>query len=77
MFPSSALKRQYSVEKNTIPLCRDKNDSVKNKLIIRIAKEICTKFFVFIAFFIFKSNMISNNNSPRIPNSAKVWIYWL
>ena len=46
--------------KNTIPLCRDKNDSVKNKLIIRIAKEMWTKSFVFIAFFIFTSKMISN-----------------
>jgi len=65
------LKTQYIITKNTIPLCLLKKDSVKNKLIIRIVKEIPAKFFdlmVLIAFIVKSSN---KSSTPKIPISAK------
>jgi hypothetical protein len=45
------LKIQNNTVKNTTPLCLQRKDSVKNKLIIRTAKEKCIKSLLFIAFF--------------------------
>jgi hypothetical protein len=63
---------QKSITKKTTPLCLDNKDSVKNKLIVTTAKEMCTKFFVFIALIKFKDTNDSNNNKPNIPVSAKI-----
>ena len=57
--------------KNTTPLCLHKNDSVKNKLIIRIAKAKRTKSFDLIAFLTLTINKNNNSINPKIPNSAK------
>ena len=65
------LKRQYIMVKNTIPLCLHKNDSVKNKLIIRNAKAKCRKSFDLNEFLTFTINIINNSIKPKIPKSAK------
>ena len=70
-----ALKTQKNMVKKTSPRCLDKNDSVKNKLIINTAKEIATKSFDFIAFLKLKDTIKSNNSNPTIPVSAKIWTY--
>ena len=57
--------------KNTTPLCLHNNDSVKNKLIIRIAKAKRTKSFDLIAFLTLTVNKINNNIKPKTPRSAK------
>ena len=54
-----------------IPLCRAKNDSVKNKLIIRIAKEKCIKSLVLIAFLKVVSKSSTKSRNPNTPSSAK------
>ena len=65
------LKIQYIIIKKTIPLCLLNKDSVKNKLIIRIAKEIATKFLDFNAFLRLLITINKSSNSPKKPISAK------
>ena len=55
-----------------IPLCRAKNDSVKNKLIIRIAKQKCIKSLFFNAFNRFTDTISTNKTNPKMPISAKI-----
>ena len=57
--------------KNTTPLCLHKNDSVKNKLIIRIAKAKRTKSFDLIVSLTLINNIIKNSTKPKTPYSAK------
>ncbi len=57
--------------KNTTPLCLHNNDSVKNKLIIRIAKAKRTKSFDLIMSLTLINNIIKNSIKPKTPNSAK------
>ena len=57
--------------KNSTPLCLHKNDSVKNKLIIRIAKAKRTKSFDLIVSLTLINNIIKNSIKPKIPYSAK------
>lgn len=71
------LKMQYIMIKKTIPLCLLRKDSVKNKLIIRIPKEIATKFLDFIVFIKFIAAINKKSRMPKIPNSAKNCMYWL
>ena len=69
------LKTQNRIAKKTTPRCLDKNDSVKNKLIINTEKEIATKSFDFNAFLKFKDTIKTSNNKPIIPVSAKICMY--
>ena len=57
--------------KKQTPRCLHKKDSVKNKLIIRIAKVIWIKSLFEKAFLIFKNNIRIKKNKPTIPKSAK------
>ncbi len=54
--------------KNTTPLFLRKNDSVKNKLIIRIEKAKCTKSFILNAFFTLINSIITSYKNRILPN---------
>ena len=61
--------------KKTTPRCLHKNDSVKNKLIIRTAKEKCIKSLFLIAIFHVKSTIIIKSRNANTPKSAKFCTY--